>query len=199
MTGIAKYKKDETVKIVILGGLFLQVVQQPLAAQVQLAEIRTASNNILVAYFRSPDIDAVDTGIAEWSLSGQDPLEISKWVTAKWDNIEFDYEHHVYLRFRDDFVQTKEYRLTTPHGTATFAFDDTQIYCESIKTSQSAYSALSKTRFANFAIWTATHSFNVSNVELKDWNHENDFTYVFVVFYCQCDHHISLSTTRSGK
>ena len=60
MTGIAKYKKDETVKIVILGALFLQVVQQPLAAQVQLAEIRTASNNILVAYFRSPDKKRVD-------------------------------------------------------------------------------------------------------------------------------------------
>ncbi len=47
----------------------------------------------------------------------------------------------------------RKYKLETPHGEYDFTFDDTKIFCESIKTNQVAYSALSKVRYANFAIW----------------------------------------------
>jgi hypothetical protein len=60
----------------------------------RLTEIRTASSNILVAYFKSPELDAIDTDIDQWRLNGQPPLEISKWVTPKWDRVAFEYEHH---------------------------------------------------------------------------------------------------------
>jgi len=121
----------------------------------RLTEIRTASSNILVACFKSADLAAVETEIGSWRLNEHRPLEISKWVTPKWDEVEFEYEHRIYLRFGDAFVQGKPYVLTSPHGTATFSFDDALVVCESIKTNQSAYSALSTKRFANFAIWIA--------------------------------------------
>jgi len=50
-------------------------------------------------------------------------------------------------------VQGKSYTLKTPHGDLAFVFDDATIFCESIKTNQNAYSALSRVRYANFAIW----------------------------------------------
>jgi endoglucanase len=121
----------------------------------RLTEIRTAASDILVACFKSAELGAIETESSNWRLNEQPPLEVSKWVTPKWDEVEFAYEHRIYLRFRDAFVQGRQYVLTSSHGAATFVFDDAQVYCESIKTNQSAYSALSTTRFANFAIWTA--------------------------------------------
>jgi endoglucanase len=50
-------------------------------------------------------------------------------------------------------INGTSYCLQTPHGDKTFVFDDNKIFCESIKTNQNAYSALSKVRYANFAIW----------------------------------------------
>lgn len=126
-----------------------------LFAQVQLTEIRTASNTILVAYFKGPDMNAINTDIDQWRLNNQAPVEISKWVTPKWDGKELSYEHHIYLRFDKTFTQKQAYTLSTPHGKAKFVFDEANVLCESIKTNQSGYSGLSKTRFANFAIWTA--------------------------------------------
>lgn len=139
----------------LFGILLIAIPIHQLAAQLQLKEIRTASNNILVAYFKGPDINSIDTLIEKWSLNGQQPTELSRWSTPKWDEIELNYEHHVYLKFHRVFNQSEEYTLKTPHGNAIFSFDDREIYCESIKTNQSAYSALSNVRFANFAIWTA--------------------------------------------
>lgn len=126
-----------------------------LSAQLQLTEIRTASDRILVAYFKGPELGAIDTVIEKWSIDQQVPTELSRWITPKWDAVDFSYEHHVYLRFEKPFIQNKQYALTTPHGNATFQFDEAAVYCESIKTNQSAYSALSKARYASFAIWTA--------------------------------------------
>jgi endoglucanase len=50
-------------------------------------------------------------------------------------------------------VTGKTYTLETPYGNTNFVFDDKQIFCESIKVNQNAYSALSHVRYANFAIW----------------------------------------------
>ncbi len=115
-----------------------------------MKEIRTASNNVLVAYFKSTVIqaDEVNTGdVSAWKLNGQPVLAINKFVT------EADAcDHHIYLQV-PPLVNGTSYTLQTPHGDTTFVFDDSKIFCESIKTNQNAYCALSKVRYANFAIW----------------------------------------------
>ena len=119
-------------------------------AALSLKEIRTASNNVLAAYFKSTTIDAneVNTGaLSSWTLNGQPVTAIHKFVT------EADAcDHHIYLQV-PTLVNGTSYKLQTPHGDATFVFDDSKVFCESIKTNQNAYSALSKVRYANFAIW----------------------------------------------
>ncbi len=120
------------------------------SAALTLQEIRTASNNVLVAYFKSTVIKADEVNTASpsaWKLNGQPVQAINKFVT------EADAcDHHIYLQV-PALVNGTSYTLETPHGDKTFVFDDHKIFCESIKTNQNAYSALSKVRYANFAIW----------------------------------------------
>ncbi|OHB72789.1 MAG: hypothetical protein A2V70_15400 [Planctomycetes bacterium RBG_13_63_9] len=119
-------------------------------AGLSLKEIRTASNNVLVAYFQSDvvRVDEVDTvTVSAWKLNGQAVTAINKFVT------EADAcDHHIYLQV-PPLVTGTEYTLQTPHGATTFVFDDTKIFCESIKTNQNAYCGLSQVRYANFALW----------------------------------------------
>jgi len=119
-------------------------------AELSLTEIRTASNNALVTYFKSDIIkaDQVNTNdVSLWKLNGQPVAAINKFVT------EADAcDHHIYLQV-PTLVNGTSYKLQTPHGEKTFVFDDKKVFCESIKTNQNAYSALSKVRYANFAIW----------------------------------------------
>jgi endoglucanase len=122
----------------------------PAQAELSLKEIRTASNNVLVAYFKSDvvRVDEVNTGdVSAWKLNGRAVMAINKFVT------EADAcDHHIYLHV-PALVNGEKYTLQTPHGTMTFVFDDTKVFCESIKTNQNAYCGLSKVRYANFAIW----------------------------------------------
>ncbi len=122
----------------------------PSLAELSLKEIRTASNDVLVAYFKSDVIraDEVDTGsLSAWTLNGRPVDAINRFVT------EADAcDHHIYLKV-SPLVNGESYTLQTPHGNTTFVFDDSRIFCESIKTNQNAYCALSKVRYANFAIW----------------------------------------------
>lgn len=140
--------------IVIIVNLLLCAVSA--FGQVEIKEIRTASRNVLVVYFMGADIDGVDTDKREWSINEKVPVSIDKWVTPNWSGIDFSYEHHIYLTMQEPFENGKEYTLKSPHGEQTFTFDDKEIFCESIKTNQSAYSALSTVRYANFAIWLGT-------------------------------------------
>ncbi len=119
-------------------------------AELSLTEIRTASNNVLVAYFKSDIIkaDEVDTNdVSLWKLNGQSVTAINKFVTEA-----NACDHHIYLQV-PTLVDGTSYKLQTPHDDKTFVFDEKKIFCESIKTNQNAYSALSKVRYANFAIW----------------------------------------------
>lgn len=122
----------------------------PVHAELSLKEVRTASNSVLVAYFQSDIIkaDEVDThDVSQWRINGQPAAAIHKFVT------EADAcDHHIYLQ-GPTLVNGRRYTLQTPHGNTTFTFDDSKTFCESIKTNQNAYSALSKVRYANFAIW----------------------------------------------
>ena len=119
-------------------------------AELTLKEIRTASNNVLVAYFKSTVINANEVNTADlaaWKLNGQPVTAINKFVT------EADAcDHHIYLQV-PTLVNGTTYTLQTPHGEMTFVFDERTTFCESIKSNQNGYSALSKVRYANFAIW----------------------------------------------
>ncbi len=122
----------------------------PAYAELSLKEVRTASNHVLVAYFKSTVIRADEVNIVDvsaWRLNGRPVAAIHRFVT------EADAcDHHIYLEV-PDLVNGTPYALDTPHGRSAFVFDDSQVFCESIKTNQSAYSGLSKVRYANFAIW----------------------------------------------
>lgn len=133
-----------------------QLEEWPKFKELKLTEIRTVSDKILVAYFLGPDLNEVTTNPPDWTINGKNPSSIEKWITPNWENIEFGYEHHIYLMMDQPFVEGQDYALKSPHGDTTFTFTEKKIFCESIKTNQSAYSALSEVRYANFAIWTGT-------------------------------------------
>jgi len=119
-------------------------------AELSLTEIRTASNNVLVAYYKSDIVKADEVDINDvslWKLNGRPVAAINKYVTEA-----NACDHHIYLQV-PALVNGTSYRLQTPHGEKTFVFDDKKTFCESIKTNQNAYCALSKVRYANFAIW----------------------------------------------
>jgi endoglucanase len=133
-----------------------QLDEWPKMKELKLTEIRTASNDILVAYFLGPDMNAISSDLSGWSLNGIQPTKMDKWITPNWSAVEFGYEHHIYLTLPEALVQGKKYKIKTPYGEKEFTFNSKEIFCESVKTNQSGYSALSKVRYANFAIWTGT-------------------------------------------
>jgi endoglucanase len=133
-----------------------QLPEWPKMKSLELKKVRTVSDKILVAYFFGPDMNEMATTLSGWNINGKQPGRIEKWVTPNWEGIDFGYEHHIYLSMNEPFIQGKKYSLKTPHGDTTFTFNSKEIFCESIKTNQSSYSALSKVRYANFAIWTGT-------------------------------------------
>jgi endoglucanase len=102
------------------------------------------------------DIEGVDTNKEKWQVNDVTPGKIDKWITPNWSGIDFSYEHHIYLTMPEHLISGKEYQVKTPHGEETFIFNEEDIFCESIKTNQSAYSALATVRYANFSIWLGT-------------------------------------------
>jgi endoglucanase len=119
-------------------------------AELTLKEVRTASKDVLVACFKSTVINSNEVSaadLASWQLNGQPVTAINKFVT------ESDAcDHYIYLQV-PMLVNGTTYTLRTPHGEMTFVFDDRTTFCESIKSNQNGYSALSRVRYANFAIW----------------------------------------------
>jgi hypothetical protein len=128
----------------------LACCSRPAFAALTLNEIRTASNTVLVAYFTSTTINANEVNTADlsaWKLNGQPVKAIHKYIMQA-----NACDHHIYLEV-PPLVNGTKYTLETPHGNTTFVFDDHTTFCESIKTNQSAYSALCKSNYALFAIW----------------------------------------------
>lgn len=118
-----------------------------------LKEIRTSSNRVIVAYFKSDKVDVEEISIdnpAAWKINGKPAISIHKYVMQA-----NSCDHHIYL----ETVLLREgahYKLETPYGNREFRFSSKEIFCESIKTNQLGYSALSNTRFALFTIWQGT-------------------------------------------
>ena len=116
-------------------------------------EIRTAANDIIVICFSSSELepDQLDiSNIQNWKINGISPLNIFKYGTQK--NAS---NHYVYLE-TIPLIDGQDYLIETPYGNMEFTFDQTTIFCESIKTNQVAYSALSHARYAYLAIWLGT-------------------------------------------
>jgi len=116
-------------------------------------EIRTASDRVIVAFFTSDTVDLseVNTGdLSQWKINGQPPLGIHRYA------MQADAcDHHVYLETLP-LEEGTTYRVETPYGTKEFTFRERTTLCESIKTNQVGYSAYSKMRYANFAVWLGT-------------------------------------------
>ena len=161
------------IKYLVLICLLINYIT-PVNAVLTLKEIRTASSNVLVVVFISEitvpstnynqwintkiDVNEVKTGdISAWKLNGEQPLAIHKFVTesSATSSGPKGAEHRIFLEV-PQLINGVKYKLETPHGDTSFVFSDRTMFCESIKTNQNGYSALSHVRYANFAIWFGT-------------------------------------------
>jgi endoglucanase len=137
-----------------------------LAAKAQnpaLMEIRTASPTELVAFFHDPtwsgpvyartyETNAVAiNNLLLWKLNGTPVTSISQFVTEGNGGVDY----HIYLQV-PQLTNGTAYTLTTPISNTNFVFEDTNIFCESIKVNQNGYSALAQVRYANLAVWLGT-------------------------------------------
>ncbi|MGD0745110.1 MAG: glycoside hydrolase family 9 protein [Verrucomicrobiota bacterium] len=133
------------------------------AQQLSFKEVRTASDTVLVAFFKDAWRDASNPGLVVfntnqvdisnpslWKLNSQSVSSIDEFVTEA-DAVDY----HIYLHV-PKLTNGMAYTLQTPYGNTNFVFDDTKIRCEAIKVNQNGYSALSHVRYANFAIWLGT-------------------------------------------
>lgn len=128
------------------------ILSWPLTAQAALTlrEVRTASNTVIEVFFTSTTIDANEVSTADlsqWTVNGRAVTAINKYV------MQADAcDHHIFLTV-PPLVSGTKYEIKTPHGNATLDFDDHKTLTTSIKVNQSAYSALSKSNYALFAVW----------------------------------------------
>ena len=122
-------------------------------AQPSLIEIRSASDNVLVVFIAgdSRDANAINIeDISRWKINGEPASGIHKYSTAS-----DPFDHHIYLK-TSKLEEGKKYRVETPYGDRDLVFREREIFCEAIKTNQAGYSAKSRRRYANFAIWLGT-------------------------------------------
>ena len=122
-------------------------------AELTLKEVRTASSDVLVAFFTSDMIDINEADISDlsaWKINGEPAKNIYKYV------MQADpCDHHIFIQ-TGPLIRGKEYFLETPYGNTRFVFLPGDLLCESIKVNQAGYSGRSKKRYANFAIWLGT-------------------------------------------
>jgi endoglucanase len=119
-------------------------------AKLTLREIHTAARDVLVVFFTSDTVDLAeaDTGnLADWKINGQPAQAAYRFVTQA-DRCD----HYIFLQ-TSALIEGQDYLVQTPYGETKIRFTARDILCESIKINQSGYSARSKTRYANFAIW----------------------------------------------
>lgn len=137
-------------KFIALALLIFVFSASAVNGKLTLKEIRTATDKIVVAYFTSDTLDLEETDISrksEWLINGTEVSAISKYAS-----IADKCDHYIYL-VTEKLQAGNNYMLQTPYGNKEFIFNDREIFCESIKTNQAGYSALSGSRFANFAVW----------------------------------------------
>ncbi|MEZ5104419.1 MAG: glycoside hydrolase family 9 protein [Draconibacterium sp.] len=142
------FKKTLLLIILALFGIIAETQARP-----TLKEIRTASDEIIVAFFTSDTLDVNEVkidDINQWKVNGETAKSINKYsMQASLCN------HHIYLG-TEKLQKGKKYTVETPYGKTDFVFNPEDVFCESIKVNQVGYSAGSKVRYANFAVWTGT-------------------------------------------
>lgn len=135
-------------------------------AKLTLKEVRTASKDVLVVFLKSDTLDVNEadiTTLSDWQVNGQPVKSIFRYATQA-----DPCDHHIYLQ-TDNLVEGKKYKLATPYGEKKFRFRAREIFCESIKTNQAGYSALSKIRYANLSIWLGTGGSRKIEGELPEY------------------------------
>ena len=140
-------------KIAVIVLLFLTAGVSALQAKVTFEEVRTASDQIIVAFFTGDEINAEAVDVSnpgQWKINGT-PAEI----VGNYAMQASAFDYHVYLNSGKLKVGEK-YSIETPYGKKEITFNPNEIFCESIKVNQVGYSAKSKVRYANFAVWTGT-------------------------------------------
>ncbi|MBN2518943.1 MAG: glycoside hydrolase family 9 protein [Bacteroidales bacterium] len=153
-------------EILFISFLILLLVNKNLFGKLTLQEIRTASNNIIVLYFTSDTINVNEVNIEkaeDWKINGKPAINIYRYAT------QADvFDHYVYLKTRN-LKEGKKYLIETPYIKREFLFKEKDVLCESIKTNQVGYSALSNKRYANFAIWLGTGGSQMIEGNLPDF------------------------------
>ncbi|MDR1727183.1 MAG: glycoside hydrolase family 9 protein [Acidobacteriota bacterium] len=137
--------------IMTLLAVFCGLLDMP--ARPTLKEIRSASDDVLVVFIAgdSGDVNAIDIEDASrWKVNGEAARAVYKYSTRA-----NPFDHHVYLKTAK-LEEGKQYRLETPYGDKDMVFRAREVYCEAVKTNQVGYSAQSRRRYANFAIWLGT-------------------------------------------
>ena len=91
------------------------------SAQITLREVRTASNNVVVAFFMSPNITDLNATLANYKFNGVTPLSISRFSMLNRGIHEFDnlplhqgFERRVFLTVAQ-LVNGAVFTLVTPH------------------------------------------------------------------------------------
>jgi endoglucanase len=127
---------------------FLEITARP-----SLRDIYSASNNVLEVFITGDSRDAKAISIDDtslWKINGEPASGIYQYSTPS-----DPFDHHIYLK-TSKLEEGKRYRVETPYGDADLEFRAKSIFCDAIKTNQAGYSANSRRRYANFAIWLGT-------------------------------------------
>jgi endoglucanase len=142
-------------------------------AKLTLQEIRSAKKDVLVVFFTSDTLNLTEvdiSNVSQWTINGLPCKSIYRYSTKA-----NKCDHHIYLQ-TSDLVEDREYVLKTPYGNRKFRFDSRTLFCESIKTNQAAYSALSNVRYANFTIWLGTGGSRKIEGQFPDFEVFNQIT-----------------------
>ena len=130
--------------------LLLLVLINGAKASINIREIRTASDNVLVVLLHNDnevDVSGLDMSSSKWKINDATPSGIGLYAMEA-DSCDY----HVYLE-TETLENGVDYLISTPYGDTAIQFDDRKIFCESIKTNQAAYSSLANNNYALFAIW----------------------------------------------
>ena len=132
----------------------------PINTNLTFKEIRTASEDVVVAFFTSDgtELETLDiSDPSQWKINGKAPEHIYIYavVTNEIVFVPNAFEYHVFLE-TSKLKKGEKYQIETPYGNMEFVFNERQIFCESIKTNQVAYSALSEVRYAYLSVWLGT-------------------------------------------
>lgn len=120
------------------------------SAKLRLKEIRTASNNVIELFLESDKLDVNEVDLSrpeKWKVNGEQVKALNRAAAPG-----LTCDHFVYLTV-ETLKNGQTYKIETPYGKYNFKFEDRDVYCDAIKTNQVAYSALSRQRFAAFAIY----------------------------------------------